>query len=1191
MTINIFTCWSDIFIINYLKNKLTLTINIMKKIILSFVMAVIALLSFDGYARNITVSFKNEKAEKVIEVLKKETGYRFAYRKDVVNGVKTPITCSFNNVDVNKVIDEVIVGKMGLSYEISEDTVVIRKPQGGKGAKVTIIGSVLDESGEPLIGATVMVANSAIGTATNLDGQFSLSNVPSNGVLNISYVGYNPQRISIAGRRSFDITLEPIQRNLSEVVVTGYQTLKRENATGSFQKITDEQLQNRYTGDLSSNLEGMVPGLVQYDNGVTNQLAIRGTSSLSASTTPLIVINGMPIEGSIDEVNPNDIKSITVLKDAAAAAIYGARASNGVIVITTRQASDQQIEVDFSANFTVAQKPSYKNKGWMSAAEELELNEYNFNYIKNNPNAWQSIIDNYTEHPYQNSPIMRLMIGHELGTVSDSQYAARINSWSKNDYRSEWRDLNERNRFIQQYNLGVRASGKYLNSSLSLNYKADNEGTPDEYDRTLRFNYSGNLKFTKWFDVNFGIYIEHNNNKSRTGDKFGLLGMNSFRQYQTMSSTDPDDAGISGVVDLREPELDNPNLKPEAFSVVDEVRQNYLKSKGTLLRPFAAIVLHPLEGLDLSAQFQYEGYSSKSEGYLNPDSYTIRHLYNLYTYKGKHYMPEGGLLDLANDNSNDYTFRLQANYDRTFADKHRIDVAAGFEYRENKFRSTSQEIVGYDDQSQTNTIQMTNLYDAYQLRNCDLGESYSPVGYRFGDADTRDILHRFYSYYFTGNYTYDRRYSVSGSYRVDKADLFGADPKFRGRPLWSVGLSWNINNEDWMRDYTWLDMLKLRASYGLTGNINSSVSSYLTATIRTDRIYGGKKAILNTPPNDQLRWEKTKTWNAGIDFAFLNYGISGSFDWYVKNGSDILSKTDIDTSTGWSSLTINNASIRNKGFELQINAEAIRQIERKDFGLDFAFNLACNDNKVTAIDHEITSGYEALSSSTYHLNSPIHSLYSMKYAGMAIDDSGTQQVYFQKADGTKMSCATFDDELEPADVIYSGNLDPKITMSLTPTLKWNGFSLSALMVFYGGHYMRTNADRWTIIQGTEYSSPLPRCLLDYWRAEGDNKLNYLPNGYAAHGMDMYDDDPVNMDINVAHADFLKMRSLMLSYQFGPSVLKAIHAKGLRIGFQMNNVFCWARNGRSLDPESVDAFSGSILTSVPKSYVMSINLNF
>lgn len=1163
----------------------------MKKIILSFVVTVVALLSVDGYARGITISFNNEKAEKVIDALKKETGYRFAYRKDVVNGIKTPITCSFKDVDVHRLLDEVIVDKMGLSYEISEDTVVIRRPKTKNGAKSAISGTVFDEAGEPLIGATVMVVNSTIGTATNIDGEFSLENVPANGALNVSYVGYNPQRVSIAGRKSFNVVLEPTQRNLSEVVVTGYQTLKRENATGSFQKITDEQLQNRYTGDLSSNLEGMVPGLVQYDNGVTNQLSIRGTGSLSASTKPLVVINGMPIEGSIDEVNPNDIKSITVLKDAAAAAIYGARASNGVIVITTRQASDQQIEVDFSANFTVAQKPSYKNKGWMNAAEELELNQYNFDYIKSKASSWQSLIDGYTEHPYHYSPMMRLMIGREVGTVSESEYMSCVNSWSRNDYRGEWRDLNERNRFIQQYNLGIRASGKYLNSSLSLNYKADNEGTPDEYDRTLRFNYSGNLKFTKWFDVSFGIYIEHNNNKSRTGDKFGLLGMSSFQQYRTMSSTDPDNAGVKGVVDLREPELQNPVLRSEEFSVVDEMRQNYLKSKGTLLRPFAALVLHPLEGLDLSAMFQYEGYSSKSEGYLKPDSYTIRHMYNLYTYKGKHYMPEGGLLDLANDNSNDYTFRLQANYDRTFADKHRVDVAAGFEFRENKFRSTSNELVGYDDQSQTNNTQTTNLYDAYKLRNSDLGDSYGPVGYRFGDAKSSDILHRFYSYYFTGNYTYDRRYSVSGSYRVDKADLFGADPKFRGRPLWSVGLSWNINNEDWMRDYTWLDMLKLRASYGMTGNINSSVSSYLTASIRADRIYGGKKAILNTPPNDQLRWEKTKTWNVGLDFAFLNYRLSGSLDWYLKNGSDILSETDIDTSTGWSSLTINNASIRNKGFELQLNADIVRQIDRKDFGFDLAFNLAYNDNKVTAIDHEITSGYEALESDTYHLGSPIHSLYSMKYAGMAIDESGTQQVYFQKADGTKMSCATFDDELEAGDVIYSGNLDPKITMSLTPTLKWNGFSLSALMVFYGGHYMRTNADRWTIIQGMEYSSPLPRCLLDYWRAKVDDKLNYIPNGHAAYGMDMFDDDPVKMDINVAHADFLKMRSLMLSYQFGPSVLKDIHAKGLRLGFQMNNVFCWSRNGRGLDPEAVDAFNGTILTAVPKSYVMSININF
>lgn len=311
---------------------------------------------------------------------------------------------------------------------------------------------------------------------------------------------------------------------------------------------------------------------------------------------------------------------------------------------------------------------------------------------------------------------------------------------------------------------------------------------------------------------------------------------------------------------------------------------------------------------NVSAQFQYEDIYYKSERYLEKDSYDMRHLYNLFTSEGVHYIPEGGMLNLNTENGAYYTFRTQGNYTQTFSGKHDVEAFAGFEYRQTRMRTTSSLLLGYDDQTQTNLTSMLNFDAIRLLESSDLGTDYSPAGsspvnsYMGGGFNTSETLHRFYSLYFTGNYTYDKRYSASFSYRVDKADLFGADPEFRGRPLWSAGLSWNLNNESFMKPLAWLDVLKLRASYGLTGNIDSSVSSFLTANIGINEITGSKKATLNTPPNDQLRWEKTASWNAGVDFSFFRNRLSGSLDWYRKYSTDLLSVTDLDPTTGWSSL-------------------------------------------------------------------------------------------------------------------------------------------------------------------------------------------------------------------------------------------------------------------------------------------------
>lgn len=1144
-------------------------------------------------AQKVSIDYKQRPLDQVFTDLKNKTGYEFIYQKKILIGEKA-VTLNMSNVSFNEVLDRIFMNRE-LGYDIIKKTVVIHKAERARQSfKKTITGQIVDFNGEPLPGASIRIKGTKEGTISNGEGKFSIAIDGNNPTLLISYVGMNDKEVLITSKtaRAMRIEMTDNTNLMQEVVVTGYQKIKRENATGSYQMITAKDMDQRYTGDITSNLEGKVPGLVKYDNGITNGLTIRGTGSLSASTSPLIVVNGLPISGSIETLNPYEIESITVLKDASAAAIYGARASNGVIVVVTKKAQSEKLVIDFNADLTIKNKPNYDSMNWCNSAEEIELNEYNFNYVKNDASAFTSWKDNYDKYGRDASPLMQLMMNHYLGKVSDSDYNTTIEKWKKNNFRKEWRDLLLRNDITQQYNLSLRTKGKYLSSSISVNYKTNNNARPDEYSNTFLMNYEGALDIAKWINMSFGLYVESDRGKTHL-DKFGYKGMGAFHNYESMWNKDGTPAVLRAGVALDEPNLADTSygFKSEEFVLQDEINYNFDHSRSTLLRPFIHLNVRPIPELNLSAQFQYEDSYSKEEGYYEPQSYDIRHLYNLYTYKKKHYMPDGGILDTNTSEEAYYTFRSQANYEKVFAERHAIDAILGFEYRETKTRSNSSELLGYDDQTQTNTTSLTNLYDAYKLEHCDINSVISPVGYRIGNNfTTNDILHRFYSIYFTANYTYDHRYSASFSYRKDKTDLFGADPKFRGRPLWSVGGGWNLQNEDFLKTIHWINVLKIRGSYGLTGNIDSSVSSYLTARIKTEYVTGGKKAILNTPPNDQLRWEKTASWNFGTDFSLFNNRLNGSLDWYLKNGSDILSTTDLDPTTGWSSLRINDAKIRNQGIELQLNGIILPAKDRNQLGVNALLGIAYNKNKVIAINHKITSGYDELKSTSYHQGKPIHSLYSLVYGGLSLDANGNQQANFVKKDGTLSNVATYDDDFKAEDAVFSGGLDPKLTANFTPEITYKGFSISGMFVFYGGHYMRVHADDWTINSGIDsYGTEIPRSYLNYWRS--DDKTKYLANGYAAQNMNMYSTDPTMFDFNVVRADYLKLRTLVLGYKFSQLFCHKLGIDGLRLRIQMNNVFTVVRNGDNIDPESVNPFTGYASVKVPKSYTMSLSVNF
>lgn len=447
----------------------------------------------------------------------------------------------------------------------------------------------------------------------------------------------------------------------------------------------------------------------------------------------------------------------------------------------------------------------------------------------------------------------------------------------------------------------------------------------------------------------------------------------------------------------------------------------------------------------------------------------------------------------------------------------------------------------------------------------------------------------------TANYTYDSRYSLSGSWRVDKTDLFGADPKYRGRPLWSVGASWNAHNEDFMQSADWLNYLKVRFSYGLTGNIDQSVSSYLTGRIYNNTILDDtKSASVSNPPNESLRWEKTASYNLGVDYGFFDNRLSGSLDFYYKYSTDLLSETDLDATSGWTSLTINNGEALNQGIELAVNGTILKPKTRKGFGINANLNFAVNKNEIKKITTEITSGISVLGwgSSTHVLQegNPINSIYAFRFAGFEKDNNDHWQLAWYRADGTTSTSGIYA-SLNPEDVVFAGGMDPKFTGSFTPEITWNGLSLTAMFAYYGGHYMRANASAWQAnvsFMGTGNSATYASAL-DFLH----NPLSgeYFPQGVANSYMNIEGQGLPFIDQCVYPADFLKLRNIVLSYELPEEWCRKCRMTSARLRFQMNNVATWVKNDLGIDPEANNAWTGSTLNETPKSYTISLSVNF
>lgn len=915
-------------------------------------------IALHGRAQNtdsklISLELKEAPLGEALKQFSNVSGYKVNFPSEDVGAYR--VSVSIHQLAPLAALQKILEGKP-FEYEVKQHFITVRKV---KPASITrkvrnIEGRVVDEKGDPLPGANIRGIDSPFGAISDIKGNFTCKVMEETHTLEVSFVGMQTEKVSIKGRTHVNVVMHEDKQQLGDVVVTGYQRISRERSTASFGFIDSEQLTRQMHSDLASSLEGQIAGLrmdINPNNGdMSPILRGRGTFSDKVGTMPLIVVDDMPTDLTLSEINPYNVESITVLKDAAAASIYGALAANGIIVVVTKQAKEEGAHVNINADWFITSKPNFNSLNLASTSDIIDYQTAVFDANVAESGSASGFLSSYKAGYY--NPLFQLYLDRENGTLSNNEVEATLNQWRNNDYYKEYRDNAWRTAVTQRYNVSVSQKVGKNNHFLSFNYENDKGRTINDKRNKFSLYYKSNYAITSWLNVNAGV--DARLGSSDTPNTL-FTSYTMQQRYERIMDADGNRynspyvnvSGYSGGAYngsvVSKAEGVSP-YKTFGFNVLDALGEGGTKSRNVSIRPFVSLQARFLKMFKYNFMYQYEWNHSKSEVFDAEDSYLMRMTYNsMIDTNGNSAMPKGGRFFQNELSSNRYTVRNQIDFDKSWKN-HAVTAIAGLEFRENKIpKPTRQLMYGYDPQTLTSDIIDWQAYRDGVGTSALSGNTITLSGL---SPTLQESRHRYASFYANASYSYLSRYNVSGSIRWDQADLFGLDIRNQRHPLWSVGASWIMSEESFMKDIVWLDFLKARMTYGINGNVDQSSTTYFVVKQKTQS-NPIKTTYLTYDdddlPNPKLRWEKTATYNVGLDFRLFNNLVNGSLEYYNRHSSDLLVRRYMDPTLGAKSRVVNNGEMRNRGIEFSLTANLIR---KKDWNFAVDFNFAHNKNKM-----------------------------------------------------------------------------------------------------------------------------------------------------------------------------------------------------------------------------------------------------
>lgn len=1061
----------------------------------------------------------NEQAVKTTQTVKEVFGYIernsnfvILYSKGLLSELEKKVSINMNGKKAEEILKE-LSQSTNLAYRISDRQVMVVKkapaPEAQQqSADIKVTGQVLDEFGETVPGANVTVkGNSGIGTVTDMDGNFTL-NVPKGSTLVVSFIGYSTYEHAAKGGEKMIIKLVPDSKALEEVVVVGYGMQRKSSITGSIAAIKSDKLKDVTTPSVADMLQGKVAGVavspVSGQPGAGVSVRIRGTGSIKGNQNPLWVIDGV-VGSAVAELNPNDIETISILKDGSASALYGSRGANGVIQVTTKRGAAGASSFDASVKFGV----STLQKGKLKMMNGAEYYDY---VVEAYNNKGEDI-------PVYIQPYLR-------------------------DMNTDWWEIATQNALTQNYNLAYKYGNDKIRSYISADYYNEEGAIKGfEYDRfTLRVNTD---------------YIV--SKKLTLKAKLSTSYKETFNTEHSLSyySYSPWDTPYNSQGKIKSGKESKPNTLEEAknadprdywysdgsYNYLSENGMNWSKNRTNAMDIGVGFDYKILDYLTFESNNKVGFNNSFSDSYTDPESTGGAALHG-DVYSGQ-------------SNSRSIYTSQMLRFLKTFNEVHEVNAFLGYDYDEyNYFDGSGKRY---------------NIYPGAEIVNAGAGDQEAK-GSKWEEKNT--------AYFFNGNYAYNSKYLFQVSFRVDGSSRFGANKRWA--PFWSLGGGWNMHKESFISELGFINELKPRFSYGITGNLPQGAYEWTTKFGITNE-YANEIAFLsNYSGNPNLSWEETATLDLGLDLRlFDRVGIT--FDYYSKKVKNLIYLRHLSAVTGFNRQTANNGKLQNSGFEISITPEIIR---RKDLYWDISFNLGYNKNEVTHMPY----GDDLVMQATA-IGYPLNNWYMVEWAG--VDAMNGKPLWFKvDKEGTKTATSNYS---EGTKVLLNSSPSPKFTGGINTNLTWKGLSLNANFIFSSGAQIYNGKRAGALDRDAARIIQPPMKLADgwsRWQKPGDKATHpQLLNG----GNSAADSESSRY---LESGDFFKLKSLSLSYSLPDRWIKTVGLKAARISVGGENLFTITKFSGD-DPEillstrfngTTNSSSGQLYPTVRR-FTLGVNLNF
>lgn len=1035
-----------------------------------------------------------------------------------------------------------------------------------------ITGTVIDGTGEPVIGANVLEVGTTNGVITDIDGNFKLQGVQPNAKIQVSFIGYISQTISVGNQNNIQVTLKEDAQALDEVVVVGYGVQKKSDLTGSIGSVDNAKLAGKGATTVMESLQGQIAGVDISQSssrvGESFNISIRGKSTLGSSTSPLFVVDGV-ITDDINFLNPADIEKIDILKDASSTAIYGSRATNGVVIVTTKQAkagNDMKVSVTYDgyAGYkTVARMPDFM--------DDVEWMDYR--YMK-----YATPVKNAT---ITNGRLPLEMTAGNLKSVwndkNDDISTKMRDQFLKRDF-TDWRDLMLKDGTQQNHFLQVAGAGQKVSYRIGLGYQQEDGVMGDELQRyNLKLAIDGkiNKKVSVGATANVAVFNYDYGSKRAVQEAFRANG------YWLPYNTETGEVNYQPGKDLR-PGQSSSLTFPAGFSssvspLIDSMNSSD-KTKGYRVLATMYAQYKPIEDVIIKTTFSPTFFTRRRGEYYGGLSSEQSKTYNAST------APEGEAKASVNRKEIfGYTWDTQVNYVKTFLEDHSINAMALMSV--------------YSTEAEEYKLTGNNVTPETLWYNLGSAADYSGVSSSYGKATML-------SYALRLNYTYKGKYLATLSTRWDGSSKFQDGHRWGMFP--SAALAWRISEENFIKDNaSWINNLKLRASYGVTGN-NASVGNYDTMFLANKLYYSSfGKGYGPSVVNELLTWEKTNEFNIGLDFGFLNGRISGTFDWYNRESQDLLMdmKLLLEQGTPDGKMTANVGKVRNRGIELMLKGVLL---QTKDFYWDVTATFAKNKNEIL----ELQGKKEDMRAQRWFIGQPIDVAYDLKQTGICTQATANEQVTINGVTKTKSEwygyfegCMTYEDinkdgKINDDDRQIIGQGMPKWTGTLSTSLSWKNWDFSMSVNTKQGHTLYSPFMQ----EFTDYSDRgRTKLSMDFYIPEGAPIFNYAWDG--SNTASLTSDRTVVADHSIAgsypypfndakynhgggngwytgkntefkannyvDASYWKIKNITVGYTFSKNLIKKIGIESLRIYANVLNPFTFT-DYKGFDPEWADA---------------------